>query len=349
MQKKLIALAVAGMIAAPAAMAQSNVQIYGIVDAYVATGSQGDEKLRSVDAGGLAGSRLGFRGTEDLGNGLKAYFVLEYGLGNDVNAGVGTALARQQVVGLSGDFGSVGLGRQYAPGYFSLAYDAIASSGALDPRPILAGDAGLTINPSSAARWDNSVTYTGSFSGVTVRGIWSARGVELTRNAGLANEIKPGDDDAYGLSVGYANGPLSVGVFYHNISGNALGATKNQTEWLLGGSYDFGVAKVVATYQAGKSVGHVSKNDVDVWSVGAIVPVSEAGNIHVSYGQSDFDALSDGKAKSFGLAYTHKLSSRTTLYAGYNRVNNDKQTNAGFGSQVDENQNVLAVGVNHSF
>ncbi|HNH93897.1 porin, partial [Accumulibacter sp.] len=107
MQKKLIALAVAS-VASGAAFAQTNVTMYGIADAgYVySTGKAniaggGTNKFSGIESGLLSGSRLGFKGEEALGNGLKAIFQLEYGLSIDSNAGVGTALARQQFVGLS--------------------------------------------------------------------------------------------------------------------------------------------------------------------------------------------------------------------------------------------------------
>lgn len=356
MQKKLIALAIAGMIGAPVAMAQSNVTVYGVVDAGLVGGSQGDTDLTAVESGILAGSRLGFRGTEDLGNGLKAVFVLEYGLNVDINEGVGTGglNARQQLVGLSGDFGTVALGRQYAPGYLGvIPFNGTNSSSVFDPHAVLAADAGSSIIAASPARWDNSVTYSGSFSGLTVRGIWSARGVERTANVNTPNEIDPSDDDAYGLGLHYANGPFAVGFVYHDIQGDATGSTDSQQEWFIGGSWDFGVVKVMATYQDGSDLRNIKDNDNDIWTVSGIVPVGEAGNVHLSYGESDFDAVSDGKAKSFALAYVHSLSKRTKVYAAYNRVDNDDGTDAGIArgrsDALGENSNVYGVGFNHSF
>ena len=82
MQKKLIALAVAGLVSAPV-FAQSNIQIYGVADAYFKGGKFMGEDTMGVDSGGLAGSRIGFRGEEDLGSGLKAVFVLEQGINID--------------------------------------------------------------------------------------------------------------------------------------------------------------------------------------------------------------------------------------------------------------------------
>jgi predicted porin len=140
MQKKLIALAVASL-ASGAAFAQTNVTMYGIATPAmsiapampakssapgfpVAPGAAnipGTNTFSGVQSGLLSGSRLGFRGEEALGNGLKAIFTLEYSLNIDDNSGVGNTTsglqARQQFVGLSGGFGAITLGRQYAPGY----------------------------------------------------------------------------------------------------------------------------------------------------------------------------------------------------------------------------------------
>ncbi len=123
MQKKIIALAIAGL-ASTAAFAQSNVTIYGIADVGVAQArSSGNLTATTVRSGGLSTSRIGFKGVEDLGNGLKALFVLEYALDVDQNTGIGGAAsrattgmgaagpARQQLVGLTGGFGTVAAGR----------------------------------------------------------------------------------------------------------------------------------------------------------------------------------------------------------------------------------------------
>ncbi len=131
MQKKLIALAIAGLVSAPA-FAQSNVTIYGVADAYMGFGDHGANDMAAVSSGGLSGSRIGFRGAEDLGNGLKAVFTYEQGfdLDDSVNSDASQGLggkARQSFVGLGGSFGTVSLGRQYAPGYDNIV-DAFGNS-----------------------------------------------------------------------------------------------------------------------------------------------------------------------------------------------------------------------------
>jgi len=161
------------------------VTIYGVADAAVGFGSHGDNDFSGIVNGVLSGSRIGFKGTEDLGNGLKAVFVLEQGfdIGNGTaSPAVGTdkdsTFSRQALVGLSGSFGTVSLGRQYAPGYF-FGYDATAQA-SVGPLSILSVNAGMSITPNSPARWDNSVAYTGSFSGLTARAIYSMKAVETS-------------------------------------------------------------------------------------------------------------------------------------------------------------------------
>ncbi|MCV2218350.1 porin [Thauera sp. Sel9] len=374
MQKKLIALAIAGLVSAPA-FAQSNVTIYGVADAYIGFGKHGENDLRGVQSGALSGSRLGFRGTEDLGNGLKAVFVLEQGFNIDTGSEMGSGYQRQAFVGLGGSFGTVALGRQYAPGYF-FNYDALAAA-TVGPHSILSGGIGLTISPTSTARWSNSVSYTGSFSGLTARAIYSTGpGYSVTWpdedavNAGsVETGKKPSNDDAYGLGLEYANGPLKVGAVYQVVNfkgasnldpfGDSRTGDKKQKEWGLGASYDFGVVSLHASYQSADNLVGWKDDDVDLWQVGLIVPVGAAGNVHVAYGQAklDYSDASDDKVKSYTLAYTHALSKRTTAYVAYNRTDNDDGLAFGLvgyghkaGSEYGgKNSDLLGIGIRHTF
>jgi predicted porin len=170
MQKKLIALAVAGL-ASGAAFAQTNVTVYGIVDAgyLYSSGNQskadggGTNTFSGLSSGISAGNRIGFKGSEALGNGLKAVFTLEYGLDIDTNQGIGTGglNARQQFVGLASDkLGTVALGRQYAPGFNASARNSALDATDLAIQSNLSVLSGMSITPNSPARFDNSVTYT---------------------------------------------------------------------------------------------------------------------------------------------------------------------------------------------
>ncbi len=361
MQKKLIALAIAGLVSAPV-FAQSNVTIYGVADAYLGFGSHGDNDFRGLGDGGLSGSRLGFRGAEDLGNGLKGVFTYEQGfkIDNNTNTNGTTGFggkARQAFVGLAGGFGAVTLGRQYAPGY-DFQYDALLSA-AISPQAILSGApngstidfdgvnvaplGALSISPSDAARWDNSIAYNGSFSGLKVRAIYSFNGIETNKYSAVAYDEatdvetggvrtnKPGDDDAMGLGLEYANGGLKVGAVYHYLKDavRVRGVTDDQAEWLVGGSYDFGLLTLAGSYQDVSSASYIKNLDAKLWQVGVIVPVGAVGNVHAGYGQVKYDADGSAKSKSYTLAYTHALSKRTTLYTGYNETKNDSGLSLG--------------------
>ena len=402
MQKKLIALAIAGLVSAPA-FAQSNVTIYGVADAYMGFGSHGKNDLSAVQSGGLSGSRLGFRGTEDLGNGLKGVFTLEQGFDISKGTGLGDA-SRQAFVGLAGGFGAVTLGRQYAPGY-DFQYDALVSS-AISPQAILSGAAigdsidgtgivsALTINPGSSARWDNSVAYNGSFAGLKVRAIYAMgnnetntykNGTLTAPQEDLVRTSKAGDDDRMGLGVEYANGPLKVGAVYHYLKSATNSATllkgsadeeklglDDQKEWLIGGSYNFGVLTLAGSYQQADNVAYIKDLDADLWQLGVIVPVGAAGNVHVGYGEVKYEepGEADAKSKSWTLAYTHALSKRTTAYVGYNETKNDDGLGLGpvpsgsvknvvqgpdvtryslTSTEMGEKSKLFVVGVRHTF
>jgi predicted porin len=372
MQKKLIALAIAGLVSAPA-FAQSNVTVYGVADAGLAYGDHGEGEFQGVLSGVLSGSRIGFRGAEDLGNGLKAVFTLEQGF--DIGTGADSpstregdsVFSRQAFVGLSGAFGTVSLGRQYAPGYWA-NYDAVLGAN-ISPQSLLSVGTGATITPNSPARWDNSVAYTGMFSGLTVRAVY-ATSVENNVTSydpvtGKFNEeIGAADDDAMGLGLDYSNGPLKVGAVYHFLNDAVEGTgTDDQQEWLVGGSYDFGMLTLAGSYQQTKNALFSDGTDVDIYQLGVIVPVGAAGNVHVAYGEADVDADDfDGKTSAYTIAYTHALSKRTTAYVGYMGTDNDDglaislvRPGVGLDANDDvivetgEKSNLVTVGVRHTF
>lgn len=370
MQKKIIALAVAALASA-GAYAQSNVTVYGVADAaYVYTNANGGNTLngpnnvaatreghgrdtQSIQSGQLAGSRIGFKGTEDLGNGLKALFVLEYSIELDNNNGIGNNAsglnARQQLVGLSGKLGTVSLGRQYAPGYYTFAMDPLLASPGLSS--VDAGQAllGSTIRGASAARWNSSVNYLSpTFGGVNVQAIYRAGEV--------ANEIAMGE--AYGVGVNYAGGPVAVKYVYQHAenagttsttpTGLVPGQTGVADEHYVGVSFDAKVVKVLASVQTldrgnREYAGAASKGEE--YAIGAIVPVGR-GNIHVSYAQANRDSAGQntyrGDLTSTSVAYTYGLSKRTTLYTGYRYTDTDVRD---AGSVL----NVFAAGINHTF
>jgi predicted porin len=341
MQKKIIALAVAGLVSG-AAFAQSNVTVYGIVDAYYAHGNADvangkQSSANYINGGGLSGSRLGFKGTEDLGNGLKALFVLEYGLTNDANDGVGETLARQQLVGLTGNWGTVVAGRAQTTGYdFTCAVSPIAGS-ALDPIAKLGTSTLLQCG--GAGRQDNAFAYISpAFSGLT----FAYNHARVTEN----NGTDAGDNYGNLLSLSYANGPITAGLIYSKIDVSTA-ANADTTEWGLRASYDFGMAKLYGSYQDAKTG---KAGTEDKWTLGVAAPISAAGTVVFQYGANDMNGKNTD-SDAWTLAYTHGLSKRTTAYAGYTRVSNEKAAAkaAIMAPKAGGDSSVLAVGLRHSF
>jgi len=385
MQKKLIALAVAS-VASGAAFAQTNVTMYGIADAgYIyssgdaAFGVPGTNKFSGIQSGMLSGSRLGFRGEEALGNGLKAVFTLEYSLNIDNNSGVGSTgglNARQQFVGLAGSFGQIALGRQYSPGYQATVNNDPAGGALFEPQSYMTAQAGNTITPNSAARWDNALTYTSpNWGGFTGKAIYSfgenssctiatptvANPAATTTVTSLNdNCVSTSDNGRWALGGNFATGGLNIDAVYQvRQKVMPVGVVSNSplwgddiAEWYIGGSYDFKVVKIMASYQDQNDKNRIN-NDNSTWSVGAVVPIGNAA-IHLAWAQTDFDqGLVDGKSNGAMIAGTYAFSKRTTAYAGYVWNKNDNDSLGlgpvgGVGAPGETNNTFLA-GIRHSF
>ena len=364
MQKKLIALALAGMVAAPA-IAQSNVTVYGIIDTFIGYGNAGDTKFSGLSNGMLNGPRIGFKGTEDLGNGLKAKFVLEQGFSSDDGEpNSSKQFHRQAWAGLEGGFGLVGLGRQYAPGYYSYRNDPM-QAGPMDPRAIVIGGStnalgatssrALQIQSGSRQRWDNSINYQSpNWSGFSAQVIYAFGSTEQETDVAGAF-IDKEDDNQLGVGLNYANGPLNVDYVYVNSGAVATSATPagralDIDEHYLGGTYDFGMVALSASYQVANVEDVVGTGDdnVNVWQVGVIVPVG-MGNVHFAYAARDDDA-DEANSKSYGLMYTHNLSKRTIAYVAANRTTNDDNVGRGaLVGEAGESANAFGLGIRHAF
>lgn len=397
MQKKIIALAIAGLVSG-AAFAQTNVTIYGVADAAYTysklklkdtpANQPNNRTFSGIEAGGRNGNRIGFRGEEALGNGLKAIFTFEFG--NDIDVSSGLTSTRLSFVGLSGNFGSVTLGRQAAPTYLFMGATNANDITSVNPTNLALGDANVfeTLSTGGTARWNNSIAYTSpKWSGFDIRAIYSFG--EQTRDSfGDAST----DASKIGLGVRYANGPLYLTALYQGVneSGtkdidcNQGGVTASNCAdsvdgWVIGGSYDFKVVKVFANYAQEKyddddsrgrvkvsNSGKVSGAKHTLWSVGVLVPVSQAGVVTAEYMQFkstttayvDADGIhAMGKAKGFGLGYEHSLSKRTILYTAVSRIKNDKSINwthaktrgAIDGAPIYGNSTNFQTGIRHNF
>jgi predicted porin len=310
MKKSLIALAVLGSLAA-AAQAQSNVTLYGRVDLGVAR-NLGDDYMVMQNG---SGSRLGVRGVEDLGGGLKAIFNIEHRFNADTGA-VNSSSSfwnGRSVVGLEGGFGQVVLGREYTPAR-NIANRADPWGGDTVARmePILFGG----ILPS---RQNNSITYSSpSFSG-------------LRAQAQLTMDEVPGNDNEvfYSVNLSYAAGPLSLGYGYDK------SGVDDNTWNILTAAYDFGMFRLVGAYGQGTPETGADKHRS--YMIGATAPLG-AGEVKVAYGKlEEVDPDRDVSSK-FAVGYHYGLSKRTTVYFD---VAND--------SELDDNKTGFDIGLKHNF
>lgn len=341
MKKSLLALAVLGAFAGTA-FAQTSVTVYGVVDMAIQHENRGGAagSITALDSGIQNGSRLGFKGTEDLGNGLKANFVLEMGVNadNGTSSQGGLAFGRQAYVGLSGGFGAVNLGRQYSPIF--IATDSVD--------PFDAGIIGATagVGTSGAGilgvfgtpfRTNNTINYsTNNLGGFTGSLAYSFG--EVAGDTSLGRQI--------GLSGAYANGPVLVTAAYHRTNDAAV-THNDQKLGFIGGTYDFKVAKLAAAYGTNKTDNIAQDNRT--WMVGVTVPVG-AGNILGSYIRNNNRAVSEGVGNQIAIGYTYALSKRTGLYTSFSRTANDANSNAGgVAAAPGETDRLFNVGIRHRF
>jgi predicted porin len=338
MKKSLIALACASAFAG-SANAQS-LTTYGIVDMGFVGESGGT--LGSVDkitSGAQSGTRLGFKGTEDLGNKMKALFVLETGIAADTGGfNQGAGFARQSFVGLQSDAGTVTLGRQYTP--FFLALNAVAD-------PFASGLAGNAQNliPSSGIRMNNAVKYASpTFSGVSAE-------VAYGFGENAAGNDRTGRN--VGGSIGYTDGTLNVRLAHHKANDTTV-ATSNlhDTSTILAANYKFEVAKVFAAYsdndQQNTATGLGKSRD---FLIGASIPYGNHTFI-ASYINKDGRSASNLDATQLGIGYTYALSKRTNLYAAWATIDNKRggvTYKVGNNSDLGTGDRAVNLGVRHTF
>ena len=309
MNKTLLALALLGTFAG-AASAQSNVTVYGKVDL-------GFSKALGTSAKGIAdasGSRLGFRGTEDLGNGLSALFGFEHRFDPDTGAANKSATFWQgySTVGLKGAFGTVNIGRQYVPA-FSLIQNQIDPFAGNTPVGRLR-DVGMRPGGITKVRTAGSIRYDFSANGFNVA-------------ASLAEGDKNGGPDKpFSIAGNYSAGPLFVGVGYEDPAGDTDRIVSAGARYKLG----------FATVSAGLSTGTTAANlKARGYMVGAAVPLG-AANLYTGFAQQKVDGVTTNQ--KFGLGYDYKLSKWTMLYADF-----------GNDSKLASNKSGYDLGIQHNF
>ena len=343
MQKKLIAMAVAGLVSGAAFAQSANVTMYGIADVYYGRATASGATAQSViNSGGQSGSRIGFKGTEALGNGISAIFTMEYGVDLDNQTGLQSATsARQQFVGLTGDFGTAVAGRLQTAGYdFACATGPLADS-VLDPQDKLG--AATVLNCGSKGRANNAFAYiTPSFGGF--KAAWNHARVTEAVNSFATKK----DSYANLLTGVYANGPIAANLTYSKVNVASTAASDDVTELGINGSYDFGAAKLFASYQYNK-VGSAAKDNK--YNLAVSIPVGSGAIIgQYAWNRIKSTAASDN-SKAYMIAYSHSLSKRTNIYTGYTRVNNNSGAAAAavLTPTLGGSSSVFGLGLRHSF
>ena len=378
----LVAGAVLALVSTTSALAQSSVTLYGIVDAAVSyTTKQAATppvttpatprgasvgSVTAVDAGQLATSRWGMRGTEDLGGGLKANFTLESTISNDTGAGgstfgtptTATLFDRQATVGVSGGFGAVTLGRQNI-----LAVDAV---GAVDPigfsqpgiNPNVAYSAlnagGLfgtfgTNGGGAALRQNNSIRYAlptmSGFSGAAMYGFGEQAG-NSSANTYL------------GLLGSFNAGPITASLGYNQLKNASLTAATTDKLTLVGGGLKYTITDAIAvkaTYTQSKA-DIAPTRKIAVAGVGVDFTVMPALTLTGAFYNTKRSGDFDSKANQLVGKVNYALSKRTSIYGLMTNetVNDGNQLVARrvgliATAQGEKSANRLAVGVFHSF
>ena len=383
MQKKIIALAVAGLMSG-AAFAQSNVTVYGVADATF--------DMVKVSNGGAApvstepshnrvstnSSLLGFKGVEDLGGGLKAVFQFEGGVSFD---GAGAySFARDSYVGIAGGFGTVAMGNLTGPTRaLGASMDVFAGSTGIGANSGIIGKFGglltnVTVDANGSltgvgsamarsstqastfdTRWKNAIAYISpSFSGLTVTAAYVANENKTDAAAAL-------NTSGYDIGANYANGPLTVGLTYNkaNINNTAAVLTLvdvSAADTRFGASYNFGVAKVNFLYDRVKVEGNNFSETQNVWGLGVGVPVG-AGKIVGQYykaGDISGSSFNNMGATLWAIGYEHSLSKRTILKATYANLKAKDNGTYGFGVNgmavtAGDKSTGFQAGLRHSF
>jgi predicted porin len=355
MNKSILALAVLGTLAG-AASAQSSVTLYGRVDTALtyrdpgknaralgtnSAGTVGKEAWLLEDGGAATGfgqSRWGLRGTEDLGDGLRAYFVLESAILADTGAAGNTSgklFDRQSYIGLgSKTWGDVRLGRQETLTR-ELDLRFADASGENELSIVEAFASGRVLFQNFGTRVDNAINYRSPVLG----------GFQLNVILGL-DENANNTAEYRGIGGTYVGGPLSAGITYEEYSGGVANGSYNKA-YTLAANYNFGVATVFAAYQNttdfGTQTAYTAGTDHDAFNIGVRVPYG-AWTFKGQYTESNVDPASgsDVKSEKYGLSAAYALSKRTSVYAAWTERGGDRD-------ETFTRKTQIALGVGHNF
>ena len=335
------------------AFAQTNVAFYGVMDMGI-----------SVDKGGIAGtstratsgmatqSRWGFRGSEDLGDGLSAFFVIEGGIhvDNGTSTQNNTLFGRTAIVGLKSKLGAISLGLQDTPLFTTLNV-------VVDPFRNGIARSNNLMNP-TGFRAGNSILYRSN----VVDGFSGDLMYVAGEVAGDAQAAR-----AFGGSFGYAKGPLTARIAYHNRNNDtaAIKGSENAKNTLLGANYDFGPVKGFLGVEVNKGLNSASLNnpaasfggakptastDSTDLLLGASVPMG-ASTFVATYIRLDDKTAFNQDAQQYALAYMYAFSKRTDVYTSVAAIRNHNGAayTEGNSEEPGTGNKQFTVGLRHRF
>ncbi|MBX3634986.1 MAG: porin, partial [Rubrivivax sp.] len=295
--------------------------------------------IKSLSPNGMGSSRLGFRGVEDLGGGLRAGFWLEGDVDASVGQNAGQSWQRRSTVSLMGGFGEIRLGRDYTPDFWNhTVFDPFGTNGVASSLNIwhTAGNVATT-----SVRANNTIGY---FLPGGLGGLYGQVQV-------AASEGPPNGNKHTGFRIGYAAGPVNVAFAYGKTDTAPTGDWKRMN---LGASWNLGFMTLMGYYVNGDGS---NNREVTQYLLGGVVPFG-ASQLKFSYTKSDSKggtpAQNAQDATQLGLGYLYSLSKRTTLYTHFARVSNKSgaafTANGPGGAQTaGKNSTGYEFGINHTF
>ena len=338
MKKSLLALAALTAFAGVAS-AQSSVTLFGVVDLSLRNVKNHGGAVKSLSPNGMGSSRLGFRGVEDLGGGLRAGFWLEGDVDASVGQNAGQSWQRRSTVSLMGGFGEIRLGRDYTPDFWNhTVFDPFGTNGVASSLNIWS----TLGNPATTSvRANNTVGYflPGGLGGLYGQ-VQVAAGENVQGNKHL------------GFRIGYAAGPVNVAFAYGKTDLTPINGDWKRMN--LGASWNLGFMTLMGYYV---NADGANNREITQYLLGGVVPFG-ASQLKFSYTKSDAKggtaAQNAQDATQLGVGYLYSLSKRTTLYTHFARVSNKSgaayTANGPGGAQAaGKNSTGYEFGINHTF
>ena len=303
--------------------APTTVTLYGVLDAYAEVGWNGVENVNRLQSGGLQGTRLGFKGAQELDKANKVIFDLEMGVNVDQGtSGQGATFGRQAWVGLTGPWGTLTGGRQDTPEFIAMTTYGLGSGMAW-------GNASNYFADATSLRVNNALLYVSpKWHGLTFKGMYSFTGWNSSTSAPTTqpDTSTPSRQNVghYAAVTGqYDRGPLSI-----NLSHMVRKTTdSNQDKWSVGGaSWDFKVAKLGVLYQRHTDDQRLTRNQW--WELNAYLPIGKDGLL-LDGGSFRNQLAEHANALAYSVRYDHNWTPQATIYGGFATIRNGQK--AAFG------------------